>query len=85
MVWLVLYGVSIWGAGVDPRKLGLHWQSRYYMTRLSFPVCFFLLIITTIMDTSTLMALSSQTTMPCNVCDGRNNPTYSPHGGVFVI
>jgi hypothetical protein len=37
------------------------------------------------MDASDLMALSSQVTMPHNVFDGRNNPTYSPNGGVFVI
>jgi hypothetical protein len=73
------------GLALEASKLGLHWQSRYYMTRLSFPVSSLLIIITTIMDTSTLMALRSWTTMPCNVCDGRNNPTYSPQGGVFVI
>jgi hypothetical protein len=37
------------------------------------------------MDASDLVALSSQVTMPHNVFDGRNYPTYSPNGGVFVI
>lgn len=55
------------------------------MTRLSCPVSLFLSSITINMDTSTLMAFSSLVAMPYNVCDGRVNPTYSPHGGVFVI
>lgn len=31
------------------------------------------------------MALSSLATMPHTIHDGRNNPTYSPNEGVFVI
>jgi len=57
----------------------------YNMTRLSCPVSFFLLFITSNMDASDLMALSSQVTMPHNVFDARIDPTYSPSGGVFVI
>lgn len=56
-------------------------------TRLSCPVSpsLFLLSITSNMDVSDLMALSSQVTTPRNVFDGRNNPIYSPSEGVFVI
>lgn len=82
MVWLVLCTPS--------GELGLAleaWTAALVnnMTRLSFPISLFLSTITSIMDTSTLTALSSLKTMPYTVCDGRNNPTYSPHGGVFVI
>jgi hypothetical protein len=59
--------------------------AQHNMTRLSCPVSFFLLSITSNMDASNLMALSSQVTMPHNVFDGRNNPIYSPSEGVFVI
>lgn len=63
----------------------LHLPSQHNMTRLSCPVSFFLLSITSNMDASNLMALSSQVTTPHNVFDGRNNPIYSPNEGVFVI
>jgi hypothetical protein len=86
MVWLVLHtpdGGS-WGG---PRSLEARTTLAVAIlldaTLLS--VSFLFLIITSTMDTSTLMAYSSLTTMPCNVCDGRIDPTYSPQGGVFVI
>lgn len=63
----------------------LHLMAQHNMTRLSCPFPFFFLSITSNMDASNLMALSSQVTMPHNVFDGRNNPTYIPSEGVFVI
>jgi hypothetical protein len=82
MVWLVLYGEMNGELGLQARA---PFSTAYNMTRLSCPISFFLLSTTSNMDASDLVALSSQVTMPHNVFDGRNYPTYSPNGGVFVI
>lgn len=80
IVWWRLYGEL----GLLEAR-ALHLPSQHNMTRLSCPDSFFLLSITSNMDASNLMALSSQVTMPHNVFDGRNNTIYSPSEGVFVI
>jgi hypothetical protein len=60
-------------------------SSRLYYLVSPFPSFFLSPSIISIMDSSTLMALTSQVKMLHTVCDGQLNPIDSPNEGVFVI
>jgi hypothetical protein len=76
--WLLL--LARW---LIPSRVTLH--VFIYYSLLSWPSFFLPLIIITIMDASTLMALTSQDKMLHTVCDGQLSPIDSPNEGVFVI
>jgi hypothetical protein len=67
-----------------PSRVTLHTSLFIAFSLFVFPSSFPLTIIT-IMDASTLMALTSQDKMLHTVCDGHLNPIDSPNEGVFVI
>jgi hypothetical protein len=74
--WLLL------SSAADPKS---RHSSRLYLLLSPFPSSFLSLSIITIMDSSILMALTSQAKMLHTVCDGQLNPIDSPNEGVFVI
>ena len=79
--WLLL----CFSSAADPKS---RHSSRLYLLPSPFPFrlsIFPPLTIITIMDSSILMALTSQGKTLHTVCDGQLNPIDSPNEGVFVI